>query len=317
MTTQPSPTLNEGLKTLSIVIVNWNTRELLKKCLASIYSYPPPGSFEIWVVDNASSDGSVEMVKKDFPEVNLIENRHNPGFAGANNQAIRQSHAEFVLLLNPDTEVLPEALKTMVAFMRASPKVGASGSRVLNPDKTLQTSCYPFPTLFREFWRLFHFDVLWPYGVYDMHTWPTNTPRKTDVLLGAFILVRKEVIDQIGLMSEDYFMYTEEVDWCYRIKKNNWENYWVPTAQIIHYGGQSTSQVSRQMFIHLYKSKVLYFKKHYGSLSAGVYKIILLMAALLRLALSPFAILFDSPSRKEHLELAHNYRQLVKVLFSQ
>lgn len=314
MSTQYTPA--EQKKALSIVIVSWNTRELLRKCLASIYAYPLDEPFEIWVVDNASTDGSGEMVKQQFPEVNLIENQNNPGFAGANNQGIRQSCAEFVLLLNPDTEVLPGALKNLMAFMKASPKVGACGSRVLNPDKTLQISSYPIPTLSREFWRLFHLDTLWAYGVYDMQKWPTKAPRQVEVLLGACILVRAAVLDEIGLMSEDYFMYTEEVDLCYRIAKSRWQIYWVPNSEIIHYGGQSTRQVSRQMFIQLYKSKVLFFKKHYGTLSAFLYKLILLSAAGFRLALSPFAFLYQSPVREARLELAHNYRQLVKVLFS-
>lgn len=315
MTDQTPPSLQKRLKTLSIIIVNWNTRELLKKCLTSIYTYPPEEDFEIWVIDNASTDGSSHMVKQDFPAVRLIENKHNPGFAQANNQGIRQSRAEFVLLLNPDTEILPGALTTLVEFMKTTPKAGASGARVLNPDKSLQTSCYPFPTLLREFWRLFHMDLFWPLGVYDMHRWPFAN-RKVDVLLGACLLVRMEVLEDIGLMSEDYFMYTEEVDLCYRIAKSNWDNYWVPKARIIHYGGQSTRQVSRQMFIHLYKSKVLYFKKHHGPASAFIYKLILLLASLSRLALSPLALLFRSSKREERLELVHNYRQLVKVLFT-
>lgn len=316
MSVHSSLSPKKTLKSLSIVIVNWNTREFLRKCLASIYAYPPNHEFEIWVVDNASTDNSVEMVRQNFPDVNLIENHNNPGFAGANNQAIRQSYARYVLLLNPDTEVLPGALTKMLEFMEQSPKVGASGARILNPDKTLQTSCYPYPTLFGEFWRLFHLDVFWTHGVYHMQDWPVNVHRKVDVLLGAFLLVRSEVFDQIGLMSEDYFMYTEEVDLCYRIMKKGWNIYWVPQAEIIHHGGQSTRQVSRQMFIQLYKSKVLYFKKHHGIFSAFIYKLILLIASLTRLALSPIAILDQSSTREQRLELAHNYRQLVKVLFT-
>jgi GT2 family glycosyltransferase len=316
MSAENYPAPAERPYTLSIVIVNWNTRELLRKCLASIYAYPPEEKFEIWVVDNASKDESPELVKAHFPEVNLIENAHNPGFAQANNQGIRHSHAEYVLLLNPDTEVLPNALKTLLAFMKTTPTAGASGARILNPDHTLQTSCYPFPTLTREFWRMFHFDALRTYGVYNMHSWPTNVPRKVEALLGACILVRMKVLDQIGLMCEDYFMYTEEVDLCYRIAQNRWQIYWVPTAEIIHYGGQSTRQVARQMFIHLYQSKVLFFRKYYGAASAFLYKIILLFAALFRLALSPFALFTPSPAREARLELARNYRQLVKVLFT-
>lgn len=302
---------------LSIVIVNWNTRDLLRKCLASLYAYPPEGSFEIWVVDNASTDESVEMVRQAFPDVNLIENQHNPGFAGANNQAIRKSSAEFILLLNPDTEVLPGALTTMLTFLRNTPKAGAVGARVLNPDRTLQTSSYPFPTLSREFWRMFQLDALHAYGVYDMCQWNPDQTRKVDVLLGACILLRTQVLDEIGLMAEDYFMYTEEVDLCYRIVRGNWDIYWLPQAEIIHYGGQSTRQASRKMFLSLYQSKILYFKKHHGAFQAFLYKLILLLASLSRLALSPLALLSRSPVREERLELAHNYGQLVKALLTQ
>ncbi len=316
MSNQNSPADLECLKTLSIVIVNWNTRELLRKCLASIFAYPPVGTLEVWVVDNASTDGSSAMVKHAFPSVNLIENQVNTGFAQANNQALRQCRAEYMLLLNPDTEVLPAALSTMLAFMQTSPQVGALGPRILNPDRTLQTSCYPVPTLTREFWRLFHLDTLWPYGVYHMAHWKLDVSRQVEVLLGACLLLRKSVLDEVGLLSEDYFMYTEEVDLCYRIAQKNWKIHWVPTAEIIHYGGQSTRQASRQMFIHLYQSKILFFRKHYGRLGAFLYKIILLLTSLTRLAFSPLALLTPVPARKERLELVYNYRQLVKVLFT-
>jgi N-acetylglucosaminyl-diphospho-decaprenol L-rhamnosyltransferase len=305
---------NEPLKTISIVIVNWNTRELLRKCLASIYSSMPNGELEIWVVDNASTDNSSEMVKQLFPAVHIIENQTNTGFAQANNQAIRRSNAEFILLLNPDTELLPGALEKLLNFIQSSPRVGAVGPRTLNPDKSLQTSCYPTPTLFREFWRLFHLDKIHTFGVYDMARWETHSYRKVDILLGACLMMRKEALDEVGLLSEDYFMYTEEVDLCFRLGQRGWEIYWIPEAEIIHYGGQSTSQVSRQMFIHLYQSKLLFFKKHYGSVSAFLYKLILLFTSLARLSLTPIAYLSPSSQREKRLELAHNYSQLVKAL---
>jgi len=256
------------------------------------------------------------MVKQQFPQVNMIENQKNTGFAQANNQAIHQSHSEFVLLLNPDTEILPEALSMMIQHMKDSPKIGALGPRILNPDRTLQTSCYPIPTLSREFWRLFHLDAVWTYGVYDMDHWSPDRYRKVDVLLGACLLIRKEVLDEVGMLCEDYFMYTEEVDMCYRIGQKEWEIYWFPKAEIIHYGGQSTQQASRQMFVHLYQSKILFFKKHYGKISAFIYKVIILLTSLTRLALSPIALFTSSPHREKRLELASNYRQLVKVLFT-
>ena len=311
------PATQKSVQTISIVIVNWNTRDLLQKCLASIDSSFPQSALEVWVVDNASTDKSCEMVKQLFPTVNLIENDQNIGFAQANNQAIRSSNAQFVLLLNPDTELMPGALEKMLQFLQNHPKVGAVGPRVLNPDQTLQTSCYPVPTLLREFWRLFHLDKIRVFGVYDMENWDTQTNRRVEVLLGACILIRKEALDSVGLLSEDYFMYTEEVDICYRLGQKQWEIFWIPDAKIIHYGGQSTSQVSRQMFIHLYLSKVQFFDKNYGHVSAFLYRLILLSTSLVRLSLAPMAYLSPSPKREERLELVHNYSQLVKALITQ
>ena len=169
---------------LSIIIVNWNTRELLARCLQSVGSgfefrvarsagqsatcNPQPVTYEVFVVDNASTDGSAQMVRERFPWVRLTANSENVGFARANNQAIRKSKGRYVLLLNPDTEVHPGALETLTRFMDTRTKAGAAGARLLNPDGTLQAWCYPAPTLSREFWRLFYLDVFWPYGRYDM-----------------------------------------------------------------------------------------------------------------------------------------------------
>ena len=153
---------------LSIVIVSWNTSDMLLSCLTSIFDHPPQCHFDVWVVDNASSDISAAMVRQRFPQVHLIENRVNAGFARANNQAIRQSNGYFLLLLNPDTEVKPGALELLVRFLRRHRQVGGAGPRLLNPDGTLQPSCHPGPTLTRELWRLFHLDVIYPYGFYPI-----------------------------------------------------------------------------------------------------------------------------------------------------
>ena len=237
---------------LSIIIVSWNTVDLLAQCLESIYAYPPDGEFEVLVVDNASTDNSVQLVGEQFPQVKLFENKVNVGFAGANNQAIQQSLGSYVLLLNPDTEVKASALEDLLQFMDRHPQAGAVGARILNPDETLQTSCYPTPTLLREFWRLFHLDVFWPYGSYHMADWNLQKSREVDILLGACLLLRRTVLDQIGLMDESYFIYSEEVDLCYRVQQAGWHLYWVPQAQVIHYGGQSTQQVAAEMFMRLY-----------------------------------------------------------------
>jgi GT2 family glycosyltransferase len=298
---------------LSIVLVSWNTRALLVDCLNSLKG-ALNGQMEVLVVDNASDDDTVAVLKTDFPWVKLIENGKNVGFASGNNQAIRQSIGDYVLLLNPDTVVLPGALDVLLKFMTENPGVGAVGSRVLNPDGTLQTSCYPAPTLPRELWRLFHLDALWPFGVYRMTDWPIDKNRQVDVLLGACILLRREVLDQIGLLDEKYFMYSEEVDLCYRVRRAGWLIFWAPEAKIIHYGGQSTNQVAGEMFLRLYEGKLIYFKKHYGRLVTQAYKLVILMTALSRLVLTPLAWLERPPQRRYHLALAGRYWRLVMAL---
>ncbi|MFQ5577512.1 MAG: glycosyltransferase family 2 protein [Anaerolineae bacterium] len=299
---------------LSIVIINWNTQELLARCLDSVYANPPAIPFEVLVVDNASTDGSATMVQRRFPQVRLMVNDDNVGFAQANNQAIRHSKGDYVLLLNSDTKVKPHALNRLLDFLKAHPQAGAVGARILNPDGSLQTSCYPRPTLAREFWRLFHLDTFYPYGSYAMANWDAGASRTVDALLGACILLRRTALEQVGALDEDYFMYSEEVDLCYRLQKGGWSLYWVPEAEIIHYGGQSTKQVAAEMFMQLYRSKLLFFRKHYGRPAAQLYKLIIGAAALARLFLIPLAWLERPPQRNEHLLLATLYRRLLAAL---
>lgn len=301
---------------LSVVIVNWNTYELLEKCLASIFSNPPGGEFEVWVVDNASTDQSVSMIREIFPGVNLIVNDKNVGFAGANNQAILRCSGEYVLLLNPDTEICSNAFDELVGNMEIHPDAGGAGAKILNPDGTLQVSCYPAPTLSREFWRLFQLDRLRHYGMYDMSSWDPDRDREVDVIQGACLILRARALEEVGPLDVDYFMYTEEVDLCFRLRKAHWKLIWVPAARVIHYGGQATQQVATQMFLELYRSKILYFTKHHGRLAANLYKAIVFAATLARLSVSPFALLEERPTRDKHLSLASNYRRLLSELFS-
>ena len=299
---------------LSIIIVNWNTRDLLAGCLQSVYDTLHGSDFEVFVVDNASTDDSAAMVRERFPAVRLIKNQNNIGFAGANNQAIQKSRGRYVLLLNPDTEVKSRALEMLRSFMEDHPQIGAAGARLLNPDGTLQPSCYPAPTLSRELWRLFHLDALWPYARYDMGDWDLDTPREVDMVKGACVMLRREAMDEVGLLDGDYFMYSEEMDLCYRLRKHDWKVYWAPQAVVTHYGGQSTQQVAGEMFLRLYQSKILYFRKHYGSQAARAYKLILLAAATVRLMVSPLAWLEGPDKRRKHLTLASHYWRLVKAL---
>lgn len=299
---------------LSIIIVNWNTRDLLADCLASVAAHPPTRAHEIIVVDNASADGSADMVRERYPSVRLLALTQNLGFASGNNRAMELSHGRFLLFLNPDTVLYPGAVDALVAFMEDHPEAGAAGSMLLNADGTLQTSCFPAPTLGRELWRLFHFDALRPIGVYPMQQWPTDAPRQVDTVQGASFIVRREVLAEVGKLDESFFMYSEEVDWCLRIREAGWSIHWVPASRVVHYGGQSSRQVAPRMFVQLYHSKLLFFRKHYGRLYGLIYKAVLFTASLVRLLFTPLAWLLRPDRRPEYATLARRYGRLLLAL---
>ena len=299
---------------LSVIIVSWNTCQVLRECLESVQRQRSRASIDVWVVDNASKDGSAKMVREAFPGVHLIENSENVGFARANNAAIAASSGRYVLLLNSDTVVFPGAFDALVDFLDAHPEAGAAGAHTLNPDGSLQVSSYPSPTLARELWFLLHLDRLRPYGAYDMAQWSSDQPRQVDAVLGACLIVRRATLDQVGALDPAYFMYSEEIDLCYRIRRAGWRIYWVPQAKIVHYGGQSTRQVAASMFLQLYRSKVLFFRKNQGPWAAVAYKLVLLAVAIPRLVLTPLAWLEPREKRERHLTLASHYRSLLWTL---
>jgi GT2 family glycosyltransferase len=299
---------------LSIIIVNWNAREPLIDCLNSIASTLDLDSLEVILVDNASTDGSVELVRDRYPWVHLITNDENKGFARANNQAIEICSGHYILLLNPDTELCPHAIENMINCAEDHPQVGAIGPKLLNSDGSLQLSCSPAPTLFREFWRMFLLDNWVSFAKYDMGNWSQESPREVDVVQGACLLLKREVIDEIGILDEDFFVYSEEVDLCRRLRTAGRSVIWEPRARVIHHGGQSTRQVAEEMFICLYQTKVLYFRKHSGGIAAGVYKGILAIASLARLMISPWFLIRSDDSGNSGSELSRNYRRLLREL---
>lgn len=251
---------------VSTVIVNWNTCDILRDCLASLYANTRDVEFEVIVIDNASSDGSVDMVKSEFPQVKIIANAENRGFAAANNQGIAATEGRYVLLLNSDTVVLDGAIDKVVAFADTYPKAGITGCRVLNEDKTLQLSCFMFPSVLNVFLLTTYLYKLFPkskfFGRSRMTWWDGSDIREVDVVTGCFMLVRQEAIKQVGMMDEGFFMYWEETDWCYRFKQAGWKVMFTPDAQIIHIGGVSSKQVKPKMVWHWRKSMLLFFKKH-------------------------------------------------------
>lgn len=281
-----------GELALSIVIVNWNTRDLLAACLESVAHECcafAPGAVETLVVDNGSSDGSAGMVRERFAWVKLIENDANVGFARANNQALRMAQGRTVLLLNSDTRVHEGSLHNLVAFMDACPAAGAVGVRLLNGDGTLQTSCHPMLTPGREFWRLTFLEQVIPRADYPLAEWDPTTPRRVEVIKGACLLLRAQALAQVGLLDESYFMYTEEVDLCYRLARAGWELWHLPAAAVTHFGGSSSRQIAEAMYIQLYRSKVQFYRKFGGAARANRFKLVVTAAYLPRLAASALA----------------------------
>lgn len=258
---------------LSILIVNWNVRDLLRRCLCSIFANLPPFPLEVIVVDNSSTDGSVEMVRTEFPQVRLIANPDNRGFPAANNQGLAIAQGRYVLLLNPDTEVVGDALEAMVAFADAHPDVGVVGPMLLNPDGTVQSSRRRFPTLMTA---VFESTWLQPYAPrrlltrYYVLDRPDDEIQDVDWVTGAALMARREAIEQVGPLDEGFFMYSEELDWCRRFREAGWRVVYLPTARVVHYGGKSSEQVLPARHIHFQRSKIRYFQKHHGRIAAGV-----------------------------------------------
>lgn len=254
---------------LSIIIVNYNAGKFLKACIESVYRETKNTSFDVWVVDNASCDNSVSMIKSCFPKVRLIANEQNLGFAKASNQAVSQSKSDYVLLLNPDTLILRNAIDKMIALMGENPRVGIAGCRVLNADGTLQLACRrSLPTPQVAFFHFTGLSRLLPKSRiaagYNLTYLDTNKAHEVDAVSGAFLMIRREVVDSIGKLDESFFMYGEELDWCLRAKKAGWIVMYYPDAEIVHYKGECSKSNSRKAAFEFYRSMYLFHKKHFA-----------------------------------------------------
>ncbi|MGB5933708.1 MAG: glycosyltransferase family 2 protein [Anaerolineae bacterium] len=255
---------------LSVIIVSHNTRELLALCLDSLLANLASSAlgYEVIVVDNASRDRTVEMVLKRFPQVQLLANEENLGFAAANNQGLKESKGNYLLLLNPDTLVQGEALQLMFQFLVSHPRVSLVGPKLLYSDGRLQHSAFSFPTLlmiFLDFFPLNHrFIDSRLNGRYPKALYEAGEPFAVDHPLGAAMMVRRETVDQVGPLDEGFFIYCEEIDWCMRMKKMGWEIFCLPQAEIVHYVGKSTGQFREAMYVELHRSRYRLYEKHHG-----------------------------------------------------
>ncbi len=276
---------------VTIVVVSWNTRDILRNCLASVFDQTRRATFEAIVVDNASSDGSAQMVRAEFPRVTLIANQENRGFAAANNQAIRGCRGRAILLLNSDTIVQDGAIDKSLDYLAAHPEIGVLGPKVFWPSGERQSSVFRFPGLLGMLLDASHLPDaypehwFWNRNRYAGSDW--DQPREVDVVAGCFLLVRREVIDQVGVLDEEFFMYGEEAEWCYRIKRAGWRIVYYPGASIIHIWGASSAGKSVSPRAQLAKRRgyLMSLRKTRGRAVTWVGNLIMLFGLLPRVPL--------------------------------
>jgi len=247
-----------------IIIVSWNTKEYLLHCLESIFQKRESIPAEVVVVDNGSRDGSGEAVKRLFPALRLIENDSNLGFSKAANQGLRKSSGRYALLLNPDTKVKEGAIERLISFMDAHPEAGAAGVQLLNSDGSKQNSVANFPSLASELLNKSLLRWMFPKRFPGKGT-TYSEPIEVDSVIGAFMIVRREAMERVGLLDEDYFLFLEETDWCYRMKKAGWKVYHLPGAEIYHFQGKSAEAEKKRAKVEYYRSRYLFFKKNWGN----------------------------------------------------
>jgi GT2 family glycosyltransferase len=282
---------------LSICIVTYQARDYLRDCLNSLYAHAPNGEYEIIVVDNHSTDGTIETLERQFPQVQLIKNPTNNGFTAPMNQALRQAQGQYLLQLNPDTIVHDQALNQLIQFMQSHPKVGICGPKVLNTDGSLQKPCrrgestpWAVITYFLGLSSLFPKSKL--FGGYLMNYLDEDEINEVDGVAGSCMLLRREVIDQIGYLDERFFAYQEDADFCFQARQAGWKVYYVPTAQITHYGGQGGSRVQpyRSIF-EWHRSYWLYYRKNLAANYFFLLNWLYYLAMLVKLALALLSIL--------------------------
>lgn len=249
---------------ISIIIVNWNTRDLLQSCLESIYKTIRDISYEVICVDNASRDGSTAMLQEKYPEVRLIQNEENRGFGAANNQALRIMAGRYALLLNSDTALTENAVRELFTFMEAHADTAMACGQLLNADGSKQNSVANFPNLLTLLTNTSLLEYLFP-NRYPSKRYNHDQPIEVDSCIGACFLVRKRAIEDVGMLDERYFFFFEETDWAYQMKKDGWRVYHVPTAFIYHFQGQSIGR-DVQSRIEFYRSRYQFFRKWKSSL---------------------------------------------------
>ena len=255
---------------VSVVIVNWNVRKLVVNCLRSLIARNPSLILDISVIDNNSSDGSGELIRREFPQIKLIQNLENVGFSRANNQGIREAQGQYILLLNPDTLWVDDSLQRMVEYMNSHPEVGVLGPKLLNADaQSIQYwGARRLPRPLDTFFEYSKLSSIFPrnrlFGRHLMGNWNHTDSREVECLSGACMLIRQQTLQEVGLLDENYPLYTEDTDWCYRVHLTNWKMYYFAEARLIHIGQQSSLQNRGKATINAVRGIYRYHRKFYG-----------------------------------------------------
>lgn len=308
---------------LSVIIVTWNCRQYALDCLASIEKGGARRRIhiEILLVDNDSTDGTVEAVRKAFPSVHVTANRTNAGFATANNQAIRESKGRYVLLLNPDTLVNTDALDTMTAYLDANGSVAAIGPTVLNGDGTQQFTGVRFPNTWNFFSESFFLDRFFPrsrlFGRHKSLYEDFSKPFSVDFVQGSCLMVRRSVLDSVGLLDESYFMYFEETDLCYRIKNAGYDIHFVPSASITHFGGGEEGHFTERRLLHYHRSLFLFYRKNHGPASRIAVRFVIALRSLIRIGAWSLTALLRPDMRHKAGSIIIGYCKTFGLIFTE
>ncbi|HEV2397914.1 MAG TPA: glycosyltransferase family 2 protein [Candidatus Sulfotelmatobacter sp.] len=288
---------------ISVVIVAWNAKRYLEMCLDSLIAAPPRRSMEIIVVDNASADGTAEMVKEKFPQVTLIRSEENLGFSKGNNVGIRQARGQYIALVNPDVVVFPGCMDALADFMDQNPKVGNAGPRVLNPDMTLQSSCRRFPTLWNNFCSATSLATKFKNSRFfageHMFYFPHDRTLPVDVLVGCFSFIRRQTFDEVGLLDENLFMYGDDVDWCRRCWEAGWQVVFYPGARAIHDRGKTTAPYPVRFAVAQQRSILYYWSKHHSIFGVWGIRSITFFHHVLRYSIAVLSGLTDPGKRNQ------------------
>ncbi len=265
---------------VSFLVVSWKVRDLVRRALVSILADTSDIESEIILVDNASQDGTVEMVRAQFPDVRVIANAENCGFTRANNQALAVARGRYLFLLNPDAELVPGATRALLDYAEANPRAGIVGPQLLYPDRSVQPSRRRFPTFTTALLESTRLQQWFPRNRWLTRYYLRNTSddavQEVDWITGAAMFVRREVYIEVGGFDEGFFMYSEELDWCYRAKQESWRVVYFPRAQVIHHEGKSSEQVAAARDIYFHSSKIRFFRKHHGPSQAALLRVFLL-----------------------------------------